>query len=133
VIVEVENDRPGYLLTSPGRWKRVLSPNARVHWRTRAECMAKDKERVCFKARAHRQSEPFTKATVSIELYVPRHYRRDADNTLAALKGVFDGLVAGGVIADDSMDVIGIPDVRWVVNKELAYGYRVTVTEGDAP
>jgi hypothetical protein len=125
--------RPGYLQDSRGAWKRVLSPNARPHWGSRAEAMRKDSEAIWAAARTRgappRPPCPFQHASVSVELVVPVNRRRDAENTLSTLKGVMDSLVRLGIIVDDDLATIGMPTVTIVVDKARAYEYTVTVEE----
>lgn len=113
---------------SPTKWRLVLAQNARVHWRERHKVMVRDKEAVFWAAKAYRIEHPYEHATVSITLYVKVNRRRDAQ-ILETCKGVLDGLVDAGIIADDSLDCIGVPTVRVLVDKELAYSYKVEVTE----
>lgn len=123
--------RPGHLLTRSG-WLRVLTPNGRAHWRQKAKCMRKDKEAVYVAVRSlggsSRDSPALTHAHVKVTFYVTVAARRDADNLLSSLKGVLDGLVDAGVLVDDSLDVIGMPEIAVVVDKARAYSYEIEVT-----
>ena len=126
------NGWPGHLPVTPTRWRTVLSPNGRVHWRDKHACMKKDLEAVLWAARSYGSAlptEPWIEATVTIDLYLRTKGRRDADNLLASLKGVLDGIVQAGLIRDDDMDTIGVPTVRVHVDPARAYSYEITVVE----
>lgn len=100
---------------------KALSPNARVHYLTKAK---KVKE---YRAIAHYSAiakTPFSQlpdrgwpeATTQATFYHPTRGRRDADNLLASLKPAFDGIADAGVILDDS-GLVHLP-VRKEVDKE---------------
>jgi Holliday junction resolvase RusA-like endonuclease len=141
VVLGPINGRPGYARTKKielkthklvERWKRVLSPNSRVHWRERSIVHAKDVTDVMWAARAVQTmlpKEPMKHATVDIELIVTTGGRRDADNFLASCKGILDGIVQAGIIKDDDMDTIGTASIRIIVAKERGYSYRITIEE----
>ena len=115
-----------------GLWKRVLSPNSRVHWRERALVHSYDVDQVLWAARALKgilPKTPFQKATVDIELIVTTGGRRDADNFMTTCKGALDGLVRALIIKDDDMDTIGTPSIRIIVDKNRGYSYRITIEE----
>ncbi len=92
---------------------RVLSPNARVHWGTRAEAHRLERDEVYLRAFSlwHHQ-EPMARARVSYEFHVKSGRIRDFDNLLAACKPIPDGLVEAGVLRDDSMYCLEIGSVR---------------------
>jgi hypothetical protein len=129
--ISVKGDRPGYLLDGR-RWRPILTLNARIHWADRARCMAKDKGVVWASAHAQnapdRPAKPWSRARVDIGLVVRTAVRRDADNAIAACKGIIDGLVDAGIIADDSLDVVDGPYLS--ITRGADYGYTVTVTPG---
>ena len=82
---------------------RRLSPNARVHWRTRAPLVLKARQGACVAAckilgvRAPQWHEVTARAT----FHFPDRRRRDTDNLAALLKPVWDGLVDAGLLIDD--------------------------------
>lgn len=87
-------------------------PNVRVkyHWRKRAQVDKQWKSLVhlmVINQMARHQIEAIPHAVVSITHYLPDKRRRDADNLRASTKNVMDGLVAGGLIRDDSLEEIG--------------------------
>ena len=74
-----------------------------------------------------RPSNPLAKASLVLE----RHGLRepDYDGLVTSFKFVIDGLVHAGVIKDDKMSVIGIPDYRWIKAKKGMYKIRIVVQE----
>jgi len=107
---------------------RVLSPNARVHWRQKAAAAAEYREQCGWAAKEAVQRvgrlEPPVHADVTFTL--PSRRRRDADNLMAMLKPAWDGLVDGGLLQDDRVGMfeLGQPKVRY--DHEL-YAPAVTV------
>jgi Holliday junction resolvase RusA-like endonuclease len=68
--------------------------------------------------------------TISIEFVVPDRRRRDLDNLISGQKPCLDGIVAAGVIADDSTEVIR--SVSYSVRYEKGVSetvYRITPLE----
>lgn len=51
-------------------------------------------------------------AILVVTVHPPDHRRRDLDNVLAALKAAIDGLVDGGVLADDRTESVPVVIVR---------------------
>ena len=51
-----------------------------------------------------RPDEPMEKAHLTLTFHAADKRRRDIDNLLSACKAYIDGLVAAGVIVDDSAD-----------------------------
>jgi len=68
-----------------------------------------------------RPSEPLQQATVTVKLYFRYRRHRDHTNYAGMLGGFMDGLVHAGIIADDSVDVIGHPDIQFIVDREKGY------------
>jgi hypothetical protein len=63
---------------------------------------------------------PLDKARVTVTVYRRTRQRLDADNWGARMKGYWDGLVEAGLLADDSVEVIGQPTYHFIVDKERA-------------
>ena len=89
---------------------RPPNPNVarRYHWRTRHST---DQAWKALAVAAAQQAlpvawTPLTKARMSVVHVVPTKARRDPDNLAAGIKASLDGLVLGGVIADDSDRVL---------------------------
>ena len=66
-----------------------------------------------------RPDEPLEKAHLTITFRASDKRRRDMDNLLSASKAYVDGLVAAGVIADDSSDNLSY-SLYYEKNKEHA-------------
>ena len=82
---------------------RVLSPNGRVHWRTKyAAAQSMKNDVMALVMEQGRPASPFPKALLTIRWEAKDNRRRDLDNLLASMKPALDGLVAAGVLEDDS-------------------------------
>lgn len=85
-----------------------LSPNARCHWRAKAEQTRKHRHWASIRTTAAmnglgwRCKPRWINATVQATFYFKDRRRRDKDNLLASLKSVFDGITDAGIIGDDS-------------------------------
>ena len=101
---------------------RILSPNARVHWRTRHKAGADDVEQVALLARAASfgvKGLPWDIAHIDIEWVSKDKRKRDIDNLLSASKYFIDSLRWGGIIVDDSAE-----------NVTYSLSYRISKEEG---
>lgn len=103
--------RPGHkrVVLPSGKlsWESVLSHNSRPgHWGEQRRVKEHDEGMVAMAVRSFRPPAPLTKAKVLIVMHWHGRHRRDPDNMGGLMKGVLDGLVSGGVLADDSFDVI---------------------------
>jgi hypothetical protein len=137
LTLTVSNDRPGHrkVMSSPlkdgtprYRWEPALHSNARVHWRVAQEVKRKDHDRIEQAIlEAHVPRPRWKRASVTVILYVRTNGRRDDDGSYGTIKGVLDGLVHSGIIADDSRAVIGTPTLVTIVDKARAYSYTVEV------
>ena len=99
-----------------------LSPNARVHWRTRHKAGAEDVEEVALLARsasAGVRGLPWDRAHIDIEWVSKDKRKRDIDNLLSASKYFIDSLRWGGIIVDDSAE-----------NVTYSLSYRISKDEG---
>ena len=95
----------------PGLPPRELSPNARVHWRVKAEFTAWYRQFSCTYALQHRFQrrthwDTPSRAKVDITFVVPDQRRRDKTNLAASFKAGLDGLVDAGIIKDDNHECI---------------------------
>jgi hypothetical protein len=113
---------------------RPPTPNARRHWRTthrdNAEWRTVARESAILGGWDYRGPEPITACTIAIEFVVPDRRRRDLDNLIASTKPLTDGIVASGLLADDSGDVIR--SVSYSVRYEKGVSetvYRITPVE----
>ena len=82
----------------------ALSPNARTHWRRKAEAVRRYRAACGWAARAAGLGPVGADAlAVTLTFHGPDARRRDTDNMLASIKGGLDGLA----------DVLGVDDSRW--------------------
>ena len=95
-------------ITIPGLPPRDASPNARVHYMKLANVKRNMKDvmiaSVLEMPSMDRPVEPMEKAHLTITFKASDNRRRDIDNLLSASKAYIDGLVAAGIIVDDSSD-----------------------------
>lgn len=82
---------------------RMLSPNARCHWRAKAAVTKSVRYTAEMLARAAMPVRrlPAIRATVGIRWFTKTKRRPDADNALASLKAAFDGFTDAGVWVSD--------------------------------
>lgn len=82
----------------------ALSPNARTHWRRRAEAVRRYRATCGWAAKAAglRRIEA-DRLAATIIFQPPTAGRRDTDNMLASIKSGLDGLA----------DVLGVDDSNW--------------------
>lgn len=82
---------------------KQLSPNARIHWATKAR-HAKGYKSACYAITKSAWLPPMHKAgkiALRLDFYPPTRVRRDLDNLLASMKAGIDG-VALALGVDDS-------------------------------
>ena len=121
--------RPGYKRTVYGQWMAVLSGNSRSHHMEKHRIKQRDDEAVYLLTLALMPRCPmFTSPLVRFDLHMTGAMRRDFDNQVGLIKGALDGLTRGGIIADDSMDVIGKPEVN-IIREQADNFCVITVAE----
>jgi len=84
---------------------KELSPNTRCHWGKKAKAIAEYRANAANYAASlvwRDEDANFQTAKEQTTFYFRDKRRRDADNLLAMLKSAFDGIVDGGILADDS-------------------------------
>ena len=88
-------------LTLPSK---ALTPNARCHYMAKAKATKAYRTQAALVALAAKPADhtPWKYATAAAVFYVKDRRRRDADNALASIKALFDGLRDAGIIEDDS-------------------------------
>ncbi len=93
----------GFVLTLPLPTK-YLSPNARCHWRTKAEAVKAYRSITRWAAATRKPAgwETVDAASVRCKFYFRVQRKRDRDNLLSMMKPAFDGLADAGIIANDS-------------------------------
>lgn len=95
-------------VTIPGRPPGGNALHRMTHWQVRT-VRAEWKEWTYRAALAGSQGAeglPYRRAVLSVQWKCRTKRRRDFDNLISGLKPVLDGLVAAGVIADDSTDCL---------------------------
>lgn len=81
------------------------------HWRyTHAE-RKKWRNAVCQIAKVRRPDEPLLKAKLCLTRY--SSVSPDPDGLVSGFKSVIDGLVDAGVLVNDKVVNIGMPEYRW--------------------
>ena len=61
--------------------------------------------------------EPLKAARCWMTFHIPTRHKRDPDNMVAKTKPIWDALVKAGVLADDTIDVIGWPTYGHIYSK----------------
>jgi len=77
---------------------------------------------------AMRPKVPLVKATLKLTRFSSKC--PDYDGLVSSFKHIIDGLVDAGIIEDDNMNIIGMPEFDWVKCKPKQGKIRVIV-EGD--
>ena len=86
----------------------ALNPNKRLHFYKVAAAKRNAKEEMIARV-IEQVKKPYTafkKAQVTITWVAKDNRRRDVDNLFASMKPYIDGMVAYGVLTDDSADLI---------------------------
>lgn len=113
---------------------RPPTPNVRRHWRQVAKDNATWKATAEFEAVTARAAwetkhalawRPVTRAVVSVAFGLPDRRTRDLDNLIASCKPLLDGIVAAGVLVDDSITVIQKIEFGAVVNGTAETVYAI--------
>jgi crossover junction endodeoxyribonuclease RusA len=81
---------------------KSLSPNARVHWATKARATKSYRSAAKYRASFEAPSKPWRQVEIHATFVFATNRRRDKDNLLASLKAAFDGLVDAGIVEDDA-------------------------------
>lgn len=109
-----------------------LSLNDRIHWSVRARRNTTWKNTTRLHAVDHanrtRMIKPLGPSRVHVEFIVAQQRRRDADNAMASVKPILDGLVAAGWFVDDTVERVQ-PTVGFRVDRKEAGRVVVRVTE----
>lgn len=108
---------------------RKLSPNARVHWAEKAK-LTKASRKVAHLASLHalnlRRPPGWIKAKLEVKAFFKTNRSRDADNFMASLKSVCDGIADSGIIANDK----GLWPERPTFEKDIRNPrIEITITE----
>lgn len=87
---------------------RVLSPNARAHWRTKHGTARLHKTEACYAARSAMGKLKANPESVTVELifHPPDKRSRDIDNMLASMKAALDGVVIALDVDDSKWSIM---------------------------
>jgi len=92
-----------------------LSPNARIHWRVKAQAVRIARAEVGWLAKAEWHSEkPMPRAVVSYEFTVTVIRLRDQDNFITRCKAWQDGLIDAGILVFDDSKHLKIGSVSFI-------------------
>lgn len=106
-------------------WRQIARDNA--VWKEAAQTVAENEKRK-WEGRHGLKWRTLKRAGVSIAFGLPDKRHRDLDNLIASTKPLLDGIVAAGLIIDDSIDVITRIEFGAVVN-----GTNETIITVDEP
>lgn len=122
----------------PFDWaKPPLNLNDRGHWAKRSPVIADVRQAAMLLCRSkinRGELKPGEPVEVTLVWYAPDRIRRDADNPVATLKPICDGLVDAGLVPDDTPEWMDKRPVRIVYRKgqpgvELHIETRAEVVE----
>lgn len=99
-----------------------------LHWRGRQKLSKYWHQRVAYAVALWRPKAPLPKATLRCERF--SSVAPDYDGLVGSFKYVIDALVVCGVLEDDSLAHIRIPEFSWQKCKPGKGYIRVTVAEG---
>lgn len=106
-----------------------LSPNARTHWAEKAKLTKASRKAAYFAALEAlnlRKPPGWLKARLEVRAFFKTERGRDADNFMASLKSVCDGIADSGIIANDK----GLWPERPVFAKDTGNPrIEITITE----
>ena len=99
---ETQESRPREFTIEMPPGLKLLSLNGRYHWSERSRRTAALKK-AAWALALHQKIPPLGPVRIEVEFEPPDNRRRDADNAATASgKPCIDGLVAAGVLPDDS-------------------------------
>lgn len=117
IVLVIDEPTPSLNVTMRGHWSKQHALRNRWWWLVKAAIR-----------RAQIWIPPkWPKAKVRIERYGPRHL--DADNFRGGTKFLTDALVREEIIANDTPEVIGEPELRQIIGKER--GTRIYVEQSE--
>ena len=84
-----------------------LSPNKRLHYMSLYKVKAAAKmEAVLLVLAQGKPAQPYKHAHITVTWVAKDKRRRDIDNLFSSMKAYIDGLVEGGLLADDSAEAV---------------------------
>ena len=111
-------------LTIPNWLPDQMANSSHGHWATKQKELQAAQTMVWASAKQAGFQPVVGRARLTITLVFPVKRRRDQDGLYSRVKGCVDGLVRGGWLPDDNIDVLEL-----VVRAETRKGERATVVE----
>jgi len=112
----------------------LMLPNRKAHWKAKREAFVTAKQLAWATALEAVMRipgwRPISSCVVQYTFYGPDHRLRDPDNYAAACKPYLDGLVAAGLLLDDSNRVIKNSSGRFGQPDDKGPRTEVEITEG---
>lgn len=111
---------------------KALSPNARVHWRSKANAVSEARWLAGEKARVAMAvvgTGTWTRARYTATFIFPDRRSRDLDNLMAMLKPYLDGIADAGLVENDRSLVPQEPAIQYDPELRAAGGYLRLVLE----
>ena len=98
---------------------RQLSPNARVHWRTKARYTKKYRHTARqLTMIAGGRGQRWTRASAQATFYWPDPQRRDIRNAEQCPSPAYNGIVDAGLIVDDNSVVLTHAETQFRVDRQ---------------
>jgi crossover junction endodeoxyribonuclease RusA len=98
---------------------RVLSPNSRAHWATRAKAVKAQRQLAYLLTRsAGGAGLKWPQCVAKVDFYWPCRRDRDIDNANATLKAAFDGMREAGLFVDDNSSVLSHEPTEFHIDAE---------------
>lgn len=101
--------------------------NSRVHWRVKSRDTKYWDYVIAVFVGNELPISPLKKAKLKLTRFSPRPL--DWDNLATSFKNPVDALVACGVLEDDNLSVIGIPEFEWIKSTKKEQRIRIEITE----
>jgi len=98
-----------------------------MHWTQKKRMVKEIHDTIAYITLAKRPKKPLKQAKISCE----RHssVRPDYDGLVSSFKHVIDALITSQIIEDDNLDVIGVPEFKWIKAKPTEGFIVVSVKE----
>jgi hypothetical protein len=105
----------------------TINRSGRLHWAIQARNVRDQKEKVRASIRGFLPRMPLKKAKLTLTRFSASPM--DPDNLAISFKSVVDSLVECGVLANDQLENIGMPDYRWEKAERKKGSIRIRVEE----
>lgn len=128
LVIRIEGRPPTPNARRP--WPMVHRENA--VWKDAGRLVARD-ALLAWQEKHALEWRPVKRCVVSVAFGLPDKRNRDLDNLIASTKPLLDGIVAAGVIVDDSITVIQKMEFGAVVNGTTETIFTIDEIELDEP